>query len=118
MICDMKLRLRKIYRPASKTVKFDTAKLKKREIRNKFVLTLKNRFSCLQEVEAGDLENQWKQTKETFTKTAESVLGHQKSKSKPWITEESWRKIDKRKATKQSIDSTHSERVTDNRTER
>lgn len=117
VVCDMKLRLQKVYKPASQTVKFDTRKLKNSAVRDKFVLTLKNRFSCLQEQDAGDLEEQWNHVKETFNKTAESVLGHQRSKTKPWISEDSWSKIDKRKEIKQSIDSTRSLRLKEQKRE-
>ena len=116
VICELKLKLRKIYKPAKKTLKFDTMKLKNREVREKFVLTLKNRFSCLQE-ETDDIEEQWRHVKEAFNETAESVLGHQRTKSKPWISTDSWSKIDKRKATKQSIENTRSMRLKEQKQE-
>ena len=94
-------------------------KLQRQEVRNSFALTLKNRFSCLQQDEetaeptTEAMEKQWTQVKEAYNKAAESVLGQQRSKSKPWISEDSWGKIDKRKATKRKIEDAKSERLKD-----
>ena len=123
VICDMKLKLNKVKKTANKTKKFDTMKLQRQEVRNSFALTLKNRFSCLQQDEetaeptTEAMEKQWTQVKEAYNKAAESVLGQQRSKSKPWISEDSWGKIDKRKATKRKIEDAKSERLKDQKRE-
>ena len=39
------------------------------------------------------------------------MLGFRKGKSKPWISEETWKLIDERKGVKTKIDSTRSERI-------
>ena len=43
--------------------------------------------------------------------SAEETLGFQKGKSKPWISEQTWKVIDERKEFKTKLDSTKSERT-------
>ena len=122
VICDMKLKLSKVVKKANRTKKFDTLKLQARAVRDSFVLTLKNRFSCLQETDDGGepterLEKQWSHVKDSFNKAAEKVLGQPRNQSRPWITEDSWREIDKRKAIKRKIEDTRSERQKEQRRE-
>jgi len=97
----------------------NTAKLKVPEVAQSFKIELWNRFSCLADDEANnsddhaqDVENDWKKIKQTCKKkTAEKVLGFQSRSSKPWISAESWKKIDDRRELKRKIDSTRSDRV-------
>ena len=119
VICDMKLKLRKVIKTANRTKKYDTLKLQSNEVRNSFVLTLRNRFSCLQDEEptTGVIEKQWTCVKEAYNKAAESVLGQRREKSKPWISEDSWGKIDQRKSIKRKIENTRSERVKEQKRE-
>ena len=56
-------------------------------------------------------QKKWKHVKDGFNGAAEKVLGQKSHKVKPWISSESWAKIDKRKAIKQSMDNARSERV-------
>ena len=55
--------------------------------------------------------------KEAYNKAAESVLGQRREKSKPWISEDSWGKIDQRKSIKRKIENTRSERVKEQKRE-
>ena len=59
------------------------------------------------------MENGWKKIKQDQdqAKTAEKVLGYQSRSNKPWISAESWKKIDDRRDLKRKMDSTTSERV-------
>ena len=117
VICDMELKLRRVIKVANRTVKYDTERLRSSEVRSKFVLTLKNRFSCLQEEteqavdDTDEIEKQWACVKESYNKAAESVLGQKRNRAKPWISEESWRMIDARKAIKRSIEEARSQRI-------
>ena len=72
--------------------KYNTAKLKVPEVAQKFKIELRNRFGCLADDEANniddlaqDVENDWKKIKETYQKTAEKVLGFQSRSKKPRI---------------------------------
>ena len=78
------------------------------EIKQRFVLELKNGFSCLAETELGEtgnddtqnaesVEEKWSNIKKAYSETAKSVLGHRERKSKTWISAKSWSKIDERR---------------------
>jgi len=83
--------------------KYNTAKLK---VAQKFTIELRNKFSCLayEEVNisdnAQDVEKEWEKIKKTYQDTTEEVMGFQSRSSKPWISAESWIKIDERRELK------------------
>ena len=58
-----------------------------------------------------DVEKDVEKIKKTYQDTAEEVLGFQYRSSKPWISSESWSKIDERRELKRKMDSTWSERI-------
>ena len=58
-----------------------------------------------------DIEEVWEQQRSVYVSAAEEVLGLRKGKSKPWISNSTWKLIDDRKETKIRIDSTRSERI-------
>ncbi|KAL9961073.1 hypothetical protein ACROYT_G029954 [Oculina patagonica] len=106
--------------------KYELSKLKVPEIKQRFVLELKNRFSCLAGTESDEtgeddtqnaesVEEKWSNIKKAYSETAKSVLGHRQRKSKTWISATSWRKIDERKKLKKKIEETRSERIRDRR---
>ena len=55
-----------------------------------------------------DLE-QWESFKAVFNESAKAVLGY-KMKSKSWITADSWKKIENRRAMMRMVDDTKSNR--------
>ena len=84
----------------------------------KFKIELRNRFSCLADDEvnnsdedAQDVETDWEKIKKAYQDTAEEVLGLKSRSTKPWISSESWIKIDERKELKRKMVSTRSERI-------
>ena len=88
------------------------------EVAQSFKIELQNIFSCLADEEgnnsddhAQDMENDWNKIKKTYQKTAEKVPGFQSRSNKPWISAESWKKIDDRREFKRKADSTRSERI-------
>ena len=101
--------------------RYELSKLKVLEIKQRFVLELKNRFSCLAETEldetgnddtqsAKSVEEKWSNIKKAYSETAKSVLGHRERKSKTWISAKSWNKIDERRKLKKKFKETRSER--------
>ena len=118
VIAKIKLRLCRVEKNKDRLRKYNTAKLKVPEVAQNFKIELRNRFSCLADDEANngddhtqDVENDWKTIKQTYQKTAEKVLGFQSRSNRPWISAESWKKIDDRRELKRKMDSTRSERV-------
>ena len=48
---------------------------------------------------------------EVYTEAAKQVIGKTNKKSKPWISEQTWRKVEERKESKQKLDNAKSERL-------
>ena len=48
----------------------------------------------------------WGAQRKAYVESAEEILGFQKGKSKPWISQQTWKVIDKRKEIKTKLDST------------
>ena len=84
VITSVRLRLRGIVNNTSNARRYDTAKLKIREVKQQFQIKLRNRFSCLADESAEsnepDIETRWINIKESFKKTAEEVLGYRKTR--------------------------------------
>ena len=115
VITTVRLRLRGKVKNASNVRRYDTGKLIIPEVTQQFQIKLRNRFSCLGDESREDneqvIEAQWIKIKESYKKTAEEVLGFRKKQIKPWISAESWKKIDERRSCKAKVDSTRSERL-------
>ena len=122
VVGNIRLKLSGVVRKQGETTarRYELRKLKVPEIKQRFVLELKNRFSCLVETEldetgnddtqnAESVEEKWSNIKKAYSKTAKSVLGHRERKSKTWISAKSWSKIDERRNL-QKIEETRSER--------
>ena len=118
----VKLKLARVGKKQEKRRRYNYQKLKQKEVRQKFTIELKNRFSCLQVDEAevvgseGNtvstrLEKHWNTFKDAYNDTAKKVLGSQRGSHKPWISEDSWSKIDERKELKKKMLDTKSERL-------
>lgn len=63
----------------------------------------------------GSVERKWDNIKKVYSKTAKSVLGHRKRKSRDWVSTKSWSKIDERRKLKKKIEETRSERIRERR---
>ena len=68
-----------------------------------FQLSLHNRFEMLQSNEAETVEQRWSTFKEAVAGACEDVLGRAYFRRKPWISDESWEKGEKRRLAKQEI---------------
>lgn len=79
---------------------FDSDRLKNKDTAQKFSIKLQNKFAALEE-QPENVEDRWQQIKKVFVETGEEVIGYRKRKSKPWITEETEKKIEERKNLKE-----------------
>ena len=68
-----------------------------------FQLSLHNRFKVLQSNEAETVEQRWSTFKEAVAGACEDVLGRAHFRRKPWISDESWKKVEKRRLAKQEM---------------
>ena len=120
VVAKVKLKLASVGK--QKRRRFNYQKLEQKEVKQKFTIELKNRFSCLQ-VDATDeehseeptvsasLEKRWKTFKDSYNDTAKKVLGFQRGSNKPWISEDSWDKIDRRNEVKKKMLNAKSARI-------
>lgn len=120
LVGTVKLKLAKVLKKKETRSRFNVNQLKLKDVKHKFTIELRNRFSCLEEegeiidVDVDlqkSLDQNWKLIKETYNKTAEKVLGRRKGKQKPWISNESWSKIDERRSLKAKVDEAKSDRI-------
>ena len=128
VVGNIRLKLSGVVRKQGETTarKYELSKLKVPEIKQRFVLELKNRFSCLAETESDEtgnddtqsaesVEEKWSNIKKAFSDTAKSVLGHRQRKGKTWISATSWSNIDERRKLKKKMEETRSERIRERR---
>ena len=79
-------------------------KLKRKEIKHSFQLALDNRFEALQTEEAETtVEQSWANLKEAIVGSCEEVLGRPPGNRKPWISDETWKKVEERKRAKEEL---------------
>ena len=129
----VKLKLASVGKKQEKRRRYNYQKLMQKEVKQKFTIELKNRFSCLQveesevdnslQVEESEadssegptvntrLEQQWKTFKDSYNETAKKVLGFQRGSNKPWISDDSWDRIDERKEVKKKMLDAKSARI-------
>ena len=124
VVAVVQLKLYRVGKKASNTSKYECSKLRIPEVRREFELELRNRFSCLEDNDhqttgdwdegeehtLPDLEQKWESFKSVFNESAKTVLGYKMKKSKSWITADSWKKIDNRRAMKRMVDDAKSSR--------
>ncbi|XP_065261983.1 uncharacterized protein LOC135879876 [Emys orbicularis] len=100
----LKLKLKKNWIDAlDRKAKYNISLLKDHKIKEDFGLTLKNKFSVLQdrsEEEEDSVSNRWQKVRETLRSACQEVLGIKKYQQKEWITAETLTKIEDRKKKK------------------
>lgn len=111
LIIKLKLKLHKVQGKTITSKRYESCKLKIPEIKDKFTLELRNRFNALTVNEEQDIENQWSEFKNIYNETALDIIGPRKKSNQEWISADSWKLVDERKALKNKIDGTRSERV-------
>ena len=88
---------------------FDTDKMKGRDIRKNFCISLHNKFEAinlLDEAEESDVENAWISLKSRFYDYAKAKLGFKNRKKKYRISDDTWKYIRKGKETQTLIPNT------------
>ena len=122
VVAKVKLKLASAGKKKEKRRRFNYQKLHQKEVKQKFTIELKNRFSCLQADEPGvesseeptvnaSLEKRWTTFKDNYNETAKKVLGFQRGSNKPWISDDSWDKIDRRNEVKKKMLDAKSTRI-------
>jgi hypothetical protein len=96
--------------------KFDVDKLRDNKTRNKFNITLRNRFEILGNLEPDNsnlsIDEKWKTISDLHKETCEKCLGYRrKQKSKEWITPGTWNMIDSRKEAKKKVKVVHHTKI-------
>ena len=87
-------------------VKFNTQRLKDKEIKEQFGITLWNKFEALTEItEETNIDDHWEKLKETWTETCEETLGKKKYKMKEWISVDTEKLIEGRRNLTHKINS-------------
>ena len=89
--------------------KFDLQRLECDDIQRPYNVEVRNRFEVLQDKE--DQNDYAEEMEKAYVQTANKILGFVKRKIKPWLGDNTWQKIEARKAVKQKIESTKSEGV-------
>lgn len=90
--------------------KLDVERLKDERTQKRYCEAVKEKLLEHQN-ENQSMEEMWRNQKNAYLSAGEEVLGYRKGKSKPWITDKSWKLIDERRDIKMKIESTHSERI-------
>ncbi|CAG2208857.1 unnamed protein product [Mytilus edulis] len=115
IIAKLQLKLKKVpdnNKPGRKILNVN--RLKEPEIKQKFVIKLRNRFRVLEEIdqtEDNSIEKKWENIKEVYQNTSEKVIGFRKSDNKPWLTKDTLKAIDERAKLKEKVLSTRSSRL-------
>ena len=106
LIARIKLKLKKNpVEATTKRHKFNNVLLKDQETREKFKLSLTNKYQVLQDLleEEADIENQWQKVKGIFTSTCQEVLDPKRHQQEEWISGETMRKVQERKQRKAAV---------------
>ncbi|KAH3787593.1 hypothetical protein DPMN_165719 [Dreissena polymorpha] len=93
------MKLRKAKTGGIKNQRYNVVKLKDPKVKEEFRLTLRNRFSILEDEAALTIEGFNRVMKET----GEEVLGFRKSKKTKRISEETWSGIEERRQIKKKL---------------
>ena len=100
LIGQFKLKLKAVKKlQSSAGFRFNVANLQCKEKLDTFRITLQNRFQVLQHSE--DLDTQWTNTRDMFVHTCEETLGKKNIRRKPWISDDTWSKIETRRQKKE-----------------
>ena len=115
VIAKLQLKLKKAAdnnKPGGKII--NVKRLKEPEIKQKFVIELRNRFRVLEDHYQNDessFEKKWENIKEIHHNTSEQIIGFRKSKNKVWLTSGTWKAIEVRTKLKEKVLSSISSRL-------
>ena len=100
LTCQLRLKLKAAKKLQAATgFRYNVADLQSKAKLDTFKISLQNRFEVLQD--SVDLDTQWNNTRDMFLSTCKETLGKKNSRRKPWITDETWSKIEARRGKKE-----------------
>lgn len=104
------LRLGKYVNMKKLKPRLNTDRLKDRGTRQMYCEAVRRRLEENRAEEREEIEELWEAQRKAYVESAEEVLGFRKGKSKPWISQQTWKVIDERKEikTKLRLDFHHS----------
>ena len=101
VLMTMKMKLKKNFKQDSPRIRFNVDKLKDPEIAEVFEARVGGRFSALGLLE-NDINTMTDNIKEVLQETAAEVLGKEKKKNKPWVTNDILNLCDERRELKKT----------------
>ena len=105
LVAWLKLKLRRNWTgKTNQRLGYNTFLLNDTNKREEFSITLSNKFQALQELmEEETIDERWQKVKGALTSTCNEVLGPRTLKHKEWISTETLKKIEERKAKKAAV---------------
>ena len=101
------LKLRRSKGRQARQQRLDSGRLNESLTKQAFAVEVKNRFQVLREQQEMTIDG----FNQALREAGEKVLGFRRKKKEEWIKEETWKKIDERRQTKEKINNTRSERL-------
>ena len=101
------LKLRRSKGRQARQQRLDSGRLNESLTKQAFAVEVKNRFQVLGEQQEMTIDG----FNQVLREAGEKVLGFRRKKKEEWIKEETWKKIDERRQTKEKINNTRSERL-------
>lgn len=114
VIIKIRLKLNKTGRKPTSSTGYEKCKPKVPEIRQRFQLELRNRFSALNESTTNDpedVEQKWCNIKNAYNETAANILGQRKKRNQEWISPDSWKRVEEKQVLKGKLIMQKSERI-------
>ena len=100
LICQLRLKLKAVKKLQDTTgYRYNVEALKNRGKLDAFRISLQNRFQVLEDAE--DLDTQWENTRDMFLHTCDDILGKKNTRRKPWISDDTWSKVETRRLKKE-----------------
>ena len=106
VIGKLQFKLKKIENDKNNRIKYNTDALKDEQVRNQFQITLRNKFEILAQEDhpaVTDINDDWNKVKMAYKDVSQEVLGIQKRKSTPWISQSSLDLIENRRLLKEQL---------------
>ena len=101
------LKLRRSKGRQARQQRLDSGRLNESLTKQAFAVEVKNRFQVLGKQQEMTIDG----FNQALREAGEKVLGFRRKKKKEWVKEETWKKIDERRQTKEKINNTRSERL-------
>ena len=108
LICQFRLKLKAAKKLQAATgFRYNVAALQSKAKLDSFRISLQNLFEVLED--SVDLDTQWNNTRDMFLSTCKETLGKKNSRRKPWISDETWRKVETRREMKEKRNHSNTE---------